>query len=121
MIFHDIAAQIYSPTREEWAPYIIFNGIRGIKYLPSGNYILPHNIGAIKLEKNQYNYYVDYFRLLGGEWQYFPKEIHIIMIKKFFGKYYENKCLKIFDETTNFNRNFVKRNPKYIIYNHTSD
>ena len=78
VIFHDIANQITkSKTRNEWAPYIIFNAIRGEKYLPSGKDILKQDIGAIKLEKNQKKYYHDYFRLLGGQWQYFPKEIHI--------------------------------------------
>ena len=121
VIFHDIAVQIFSHTREEWAPYIIFNGIRGTKYLPSGNHILKHNIGAVKLEKNQYKYFLDYFRLLGGEWQYFPKENHIYMIQNYFRKYYDNDCLIIFDEATTFNRNFVKRNPKLLLYNLTSD
>ena len=37
VIFHDIAKQIFEPIRREWAPYIIFNGIRGQKFLPSGN------------------------------------------------------------------------------------
>ena len=32
-IFHDIANQIrYGDARNEWAPYIIFNGIRGQKF-----------------------------------------------------------------------------------------
>ena len=76
-IFHDIANQItINLKRNEWAPYIIFNAIRGEKYLPSGNKILTHDIGAIKLDKKQNLYFHDYFRLLGGQWQYFPKEKH---------------------------------------------
>jgi len=55
--FHDIGNQItragQKNTRREWAPYLIFNIIKGKKYLPSGNKILTHDIGAIKLEKNQ--------------------------------------------------------------------
>ena len=83
VIIHDIANQIiHNYARNEWAPYIIFNAVKGKKYLPSGNRILTHNIGAIILEKNQKNYYHDYFRLLGGQWQYFPKEIHINKIRK---------------------------------------
>ena len=121
VIFHDIKAQFMSKTREEWAPYIIFNGIRGTKFYPSGNYILNHNIGAIKLEKNQKSFYKDYFRLLGGEWQYFPKEIHISLIRNYFKKYYEKECLIMFEETITFNRNFVKQNPKLIQYNKTID
>ena len=122
VIFHDVAGQIIVPqTRNEWAPYIIYNGIRGKKYLPSGEYILKQNIGAIKLEKNQKKYYQDYFRLLGGQWQYLPKELHINQIRNFFAKYYDNECLMIFVEAMTFNKKFVKNNPKNIFYNFTSD
>ena len=122
VIFHDIANQITrSSKRQEWAPYIIFNAIRGEKYLPSGKYILKQDIGAIKLEKNQNKYYHDYFRLLGGEWQYFPKEIHIKQLRNYFKKYYDEDCLIMFEEAVTFNRNFVKNNPKFIIYKYNSD
>lgn len=122
IIFHDIANQITkSVKRNEWAPYIIFNGIRGEKYLPSGNNILTHDIGAIKLETNQKVYYHDYFRLLGGQWQYYPKEIHINQLRKFFKKYYDNECSIMFEETISFNKIFVKNNPKNIIYKENSD
>ena len=113
VIFHDIANQITRSmhSRLEWAPYIIFNIIRGKKYLPSGNNILTHDIGAVKLERNQYKYVNDYFRALGGQWQYFPDENHIKIIEKFFQKYYNNECLIMFNETVEFNREFVKNNP----------
>ena len=87
VILHDIGNQITQGyERNEWAPYIIFNSIRGHKYLPSGNQILKHDIGAVQLEKNQYKYYKDYLRLLGGQWQYFPKEKYINQIRNFFKK-----------------------------------
>ena len=45
VIIHDIANQITRATvRNEWAPYIIFNGIRGEKYFPSGNNSLTKDI-----------------------------------------------------------------------------
>ena len=122
IIIHDIANQITrSETRNEWAPYIIYNGIRGKKYLPSGKAILKQDIGAIKLESNQKRYYHDYFRLLGGQWQYFPKEIHINLFRNFFKKYYDEDCLIMFEEAVSFNRKFVKKNPKSIIYKDSSD
>ena len=122
VILHDIGHQITQGyKRNEWAPYIIFNGIRGYKYLPSGNQILKHDIGAIKLEKNQHKYYKDYFRLLGGQWQYFPKEIYINQIRNYFKKYYDNECLFIFEEAVTFNRELVKRSPKYQFYKYNSD
>ena len=68
--FHDISNQITyageKGTRHEYAPYIIFNLVRGKKFYPSGENILLQNIGAIILEKNQKNYFYDYFRALGG-------------------------------------------------------
>ena len=122
VIFHDIGNQMTrSRDRREWAPYIIFNGLRGEKYLPSGNFFLKHDIGAVLLDKNQKKYYHDYFRLLGGQWQYFPKEIHIKQMRNFIKKYYDNECLIMFDEATEFNRGFVKNNPAQLIFNFTSD
>ena len=58
IIFHDIANQITRAggknTRRNWAPYKIFNIIRGTKFYPSGNNILTKDIGAInkKINKN---------------------------------------------------------------------
>lgn len=80
IIYHDIANQLNSHSRNEWAPYIIFNGIRGKKFIPSGRSILKQNIGAVILEKHQRLYYHDYFRLLGGQWQYCPKEDHNYLV-----------------------------------------
>ena len=122
VIFHDIANQITkSKVRNEYAPYIIYNGIRGKKYLPSGSNVLTKDIGAAKLDKNQSKYYHEYFRLLGGQWQYMPKEIHINQVREFLKKYYDNYCMTIFEEAVTFNKNFVKQNPKFIIYKENSD
>lgn len=61
------------------------------------------------MESNQYKYVNGYFRALGG--QYFPDENHINLIYNFFQKYYNNDCLIMFNETIEFNREFVKNNP----------
>ena len=120
--FHDIGNQItVSKHRNEWAPYIIFNMIRGKKYLPSGHKQLKHDIGIKILDKNQKKYIHDYFRSLGGQWQYFPKENHITLIMEYLKKYYDNECLLMFNETVEFNRQFVKRNPMRVIYPYTKD
>ena len=116
VVIHDIGIQIncagWPDSRNEWAPYIIFNLVRGKKYLPFGKNRLTHDIGLIKLENNQNKYIHDYFRALGGQWQYFPEEEHIALFKKFIIKYYDNECLKIFEEAVEFNREFIKNNPK---------
>ena len=120
--FHDIGNQITrSNVRNEWAPYIIFNIIRGKKYLPSGNSRLKHDIGIKILDVDQNKYIQDYFRALGGQWQYFPKDRHIKLIYEFFKHYYDNDCLIMFNETVEFNRQFVKNNPKEVIYRSTID
>ena len=121
--FHDIANQITKPRmgRNEWAPYIIFNMIRGKPYFPSGNTLLKHDIGIKILDKNQNKNHQDYFRALGGQWQYFPKENHIQLIIQLFKKYYENECLIIFNETVEYNRKFIKNNPMKQIYKYNSD
>ena len=127
--FHDIANQqtkfykeyfIWTGKRNEWAPYIIFNAIRGKIYLPSGKKILWQDIGAKRLDINQKQYYHDYFRLLGGQWQYFPKEEYIEGIYEHLKKYYDNDCLTMYNETVKFNRKFVKANPKPNLYDFNS-
>lgn len=125
IIFHDIDHQITSSygknMRNEWAPYIIFNLIRGEKYLPSGKGILNKDIGAIKLEKNQKRFIHDYCRALGGQWQYFPSEKNIKDIIKYFEKYYDKDCQIILKESIEFNRQFLKDNPKEDFYGRKKD
>ena len=123
VVFHDIDHQItYSRgpmKRSEWASYIIFNIIRGEKFLPMGEGIFNKDIGAIKLEKNQKKFIHDYCRALGGQWHYFPPESHIELIINFVQKYYDRECFDTIKEAIDFNRDFVKDNPiiryrKYI-------
>ena len=120
IIFHDIDHQITEgfgkEMRNEWAPYIIFNIIRGKKFLPSGKGILNKDIGAIKLEKKQKRFIHDYCRALGGQWQYIPKEEHIKIIINFFEKYYDKECVTILKESLTFNKKFIKNNPKKDYY-----
>ena len=115
IVIHDIGNQIIvsrgNHTGRVFAPYLIFNIIKGKKYFPSGKRILTNNIGAIKLEKNQEPYIHDYFRALGGQWEYLPKEEDIRIIKKLFKKYYDKDCLTMFEEAISFNKIFVKNNP----------
>lgn len=129
IVIHDIANQITVPRkdrgwigkRNEWAPYIIFNSIRGQIFLPSGKNLLTHDIGAKKLDINQKQYFHDYFRVLGGQWQYFPKEENIKEMYEYFKKYYDKDCLNIFNETVNFNRKFLKKNKIKNLYKYNSN
>ena len=124
IIFHDIDHQITHSKgknmRFYWAPYIIFNLIRGKKFYPSGPGVLNKDIGAIKLEKNQKRFIHDYCRALGGHWEYFLAEEHIQIIKSFFEKYYDKECLIILNEALSFNKGFVKDNPIEPFYDRLS-
>ena len=121
VMFHDIGNQInmagVKDSRHEWAPYIIFNLVKGKKFYPSGDNILLQDIGAIMLDKNQNKYIYDYFRALGGQWEYFLSEIHINILRNFFKKYYDEICLSIFEEAIKFNRYFVQNNQIIGFYN----
>ena len=115
VVIHDIGNQITTrkrkSNRREFAPYIIFNLIKGIKFIPSGKGILTKDIGAIQLEKNQEKYIHDYFRALGGQWEYLPEKKDIKMIKELFKKYYDRECLIMFEEAILSNKIFLKKHP----------
>lgn len=122
VLFHDISHQISHSgeegTRQEWAPYIIFNILRGQKLYPSGNRFFVHDIGAVILEKDQKKYVHDYFRALGGQWNYYPKSEHIELMRHLFKKYYDDLCLKMFEEIISFEKDFVKNNPVTPYYSY---
>jgi len=59
--------------------------------------------------------------LLGGQWQYFPKEEYIEGIYEYLKRYYDNDCLTIYNETVKFNRKFVKEHPKPNLYSYNSN
>ena len=115
IIFHDIDLQISrskdEKMRDEVAPYIIFNLIRGDKFLPSGPGVLNKDIGAVILEQNQKRFIHDYCRALAGQWNYFLEEKHVTSVQNFFKKYYDDECQAILKESMNFNRVFVRLNP----------
>ena len=120
--FHDIANQrSINAGRREWAPYLAYNMLRVVRYLPSGKGILSHNIGFIKLEQNQRRFYSDYFRTLSGQWAYLPKQEHLGIIRELFKKYYDEDCQMMFEEAIDFNAKFTKKYPMWIEYNKTKD
>ena len=83
----------------------LFCYIRGDLIVP--NYTskdFDRNIGAIKLEKNQKRYFIQYFLALGTQWEYMPEIKDIDIIKKFFMKYYGERYTKIFEEAVEKNK-----------------
>ena len=79
--------------------------IRGQLILPSyKKNMFSMNIGAIKLSKNQENYYLQYFLALGTQWQYLPSERELKVLIKFYRKYYGKKYVKIFIDAIEKNK-----------------
>ena len=66
--------------------------LRGEIILPTyDKNIFSMNIAAVKLSKNQQNYYLQYFLALGTQWEYLPKKVHLNQLRSFFMKYYGEK------------------------------
>ena len=111
VVFHD-AFLMFSKSYYEHGKKKIFSNnlllsyIRGELILPLyGNETFSRNIGAIKLEKNQHNFYIHYFMALGNQWEYSPDERDLRILKKYFKKYYGEKYVEIFDDAINQNKN----------------
>jgi len=79
--------------------------IRGSIILPSyGTKIFNRNIGALKLAKNQKQYYKIYFLALGNQWQYFPDEKDLEILRNHFKKYYGVKLVEIYNDAVEKNK-----------------
>ena len=77
--------------------------IRGKLILPTyGNNTFGRNIGALQLDVNQKKYYKQYFLALGNQWNYFP-DYDIIILRKYFKKYYSDELIQIFNDAVDQN------------------
>ena len=87
----------------------LFNYIRGKLILPYyGNKNFKRNIGALKLDKNQKRFYKIYFMALGNQWQYFPSEKDLSILREYFKKYYSEKLVKIYNDAIEQNKERFK-------------
>ena len=87
----------------------LFNYIRGKLILPYyGNKTFKRNIGALKLDKNQKRFYKIYFMALGNQWQYFPSEKDLSILREYFKKYYSEKLVKIYNDAIEQNKERFK-------------
>ena len=67
-----------------------------------GNNTFGRNIGALQLDVNQKKYYKQYFLALGNQWNYFP-DYDIIILRKYFKKYYSDELIQIFNDAVDQN------------------
>ena len=73
-----------------------------------GNKTFKRNIGALKLDKNQKRFYKLYFMALGNQWQYFPSEKDLSILREYFKKYYSEKLVKIYNDAIEQNKERFK-------------
>ena len=110
-----------------WHHKFIFNNIiEEVKFTPTQIYIMAAlvgkkvifhsdkpiigNIGAVFLEKNQENYYINYFLLLLSFWEEMLPENQINDLKIFIKKYYKNEIyLKIFNQAVYLNKIYISK------------
>ena len=79
--------------------------IRGQLILPTyGDKVFSRNIGALKLEKNQKQYYKQYFLALGTQWKYKPDDKDLEIMRGHFKKYYGDKLVEIYDDAVEKNK-----------------
>jgi predicted O-methyltransferase YrrM len=120
MILHDILWHFWSSIKIYPSNVYLFPNIRGEKILLSNNKRGFGNIGGIILYPNQNKYYLDYFLLLLGFWEYLPPDSQINDMKKFIQKYYKNSLyLQIFQKAINLNNKSIQTqlNSTYDIIN----
>ena len=73
------------------------------------------NIGAVILDKNQENYYINYFLLLLSFWEEMISENQINDLKIFIKKYYKKEIyLNIFNQAINLNKIYVSKYKKVL-------
>lgn len=88
----------------------IITYVRGDLILPSyGDKAFFRNIGGLKLSPKQQNYYYQYFLALGIQWEYMPSEKDLAIMRKFFMKYYGQKCVEVFDDAVEKNKIYLNK------------
>ena len=100
VVFHDIFLMFYKDNLKSknvnYSNNQLLCYIRGKLILPSkSDNLFSRNIGAIKLDKAQKKYFIQYFIALGNNWNHFPDEKDLIIFRKHFKKYYVEKLVDI--------------------------
>jgi hypothetical protein len=116
IILHDTLLHLptvndyYNPREIKFHPSQIFlmTALPGYKVVIEDENKEVENIGAVFLNSNNENDYLNYFLLLLTPWEYMPSKNHIRELKVFISKYYKKRIfLSLFNRA-------VKENNIYI-------
>ena len=113
VVFHDTFLMYFSfpypKTISNYSNNQLLCYIRGQLILPTyGDKVFSRNIGALKLQKNQKQYYKQYFLALGTQWNYKPDERDLEILRGHFKKYYGDKLVEIYDDAVEKNKQRFK-------------
>lgn len=116
IILHDIMLHLptinnyYKPREVKFHPSQIFlmTSLPGYKVIIEDENKGAENIGAVFLNSNNENDYLNYFLLLLSPWEYMPSNTHIKQLRAFISKYYKKKIfLHLFDRAVEENNIYI--------------
>ena len=109
-MYHLPTNNYYSPREVKYHPSQIYlmTSLAGYKVIIEDKNKGAENIGAIFLNSNKEQYYLNYFLLLLTPWEYMPTKTQIEELRSFISKYYKNDLFLLL-----FNR-AVEENKIYI-------
>ena len=121
VMFHLPSFGYYNPKSIKFHPsnIYLFSSIVGNKIIiPNENNSI-ENIGAVILDRNQENNFLNYFLLLLSPWDYLPNKSYINELRIFIKKYYiKDVYLFLFNKSYEENELYVKKHQSF--FNHLS-
>lgn len=117
IVMHDIMYHLpsnkyYSPKEIKYHPIQIYlmTALSGNKVFIKDEEKGVENIGAIFLNSNQKDYYLNYFLLLLSPWEYLPTDNQIEELRIFIKKYYKKDIyLNIFNRAIEENKIYINK------------
>ena len=118
IILHDTMLHLptindyYLPREGKFHPSQIFlmTSLPGYKVIIEDEEKGAENIGAVFLNSNNENDYLNLFLLLLSPWEYMPSNIHIEELRAFISKYYKKKIfLHLFNRAVEENKIYINK------------
>lgn len=116
VILHDITLNHKTEYKMDpalsLATKVLFDVTTADKILDMGEGVFP-NIGAFLITSDTDKYIQDIFSSLTISWRYVPDSEELSLYRKFYGKYYSEEALQLFDRAVEMNCGSVARRKLY--------
>ncbi|MBR3622520.1 MAG: hypothetical protein IKN43_04120 [Selenomonadaceae bacterium] len=106
VVLHDVTLSLIVDSPGSFATNVLLEAVSGDKYLlfsddyPEG----VDNIGGFVITKETSENIANVFFSLLKRWSYMPNEEQLKSYKRFYEKYYDDECLRLFSAAVSFNR-----------------